>query len=245
MGEDGLASLESSTLRASTVFPGMRLSFSDTPARTENRARALIRIDTCGLDDAPAFELGFHRLCKFGERGFGGLGTAGEKPVAHFPVPQDGDRSCVQPGGDVDRKPPWSHQSCPGSGRETRLNALVMIGGADLRKLPRQANIDQTIMGPNGKSAFVVLPYAQFVKKYRQANALVPNEVVNLAFDNGWSPARAWREHLKLTQAAVAKRMKVTQAAVAQFEAPGAKLRKVTRDKLAAALRLTRDQFAW
>ena len=59
------------------------------------------------------------------------------------------------------------------------------------------------------------------------------------------APARAWRQHLNLTQAAVAKRMKVTQAAVAQFEAPGAKLRKVTRDKLAAALRLTGDQLAW
>ena len=108
------------------------------------------------------------------------------------------------------------------------------------------ARIDfQTIMGPNGKPAFVVLPYAQFVKTYQQANALVPNEVVNLAFDNGWSPARAWREHLNLTQAAVAKRMSVTQAAVAQFEAADAKLRKVSRDKLAAALGLTGEQLAW
>ena len=108
------------------------------------------------------------------------------------------------------------------------------------------ARIDfQTIMGSNGKPAFVVLPYAQFVKKYQQANALVPNEVVNLAFDNGWSPARAWREHLNLTQAAVAKRMAVSQAAVAQFEAAGAKLRKVSRDKLAAALELKGEQLAW
>ena len=103
----------------------------------------------------------------------------------------------------------------------------------------------QTIMGPNGKPAFVVLPYAQFVKKYQQANALVPNEVVNLAFDNGWSPARAWREHLNLTQAVVAKRMKLTQAAVAQFEVPEAKLRKATRDKLAAAMGLAGEQVAW
>ena len=74
---------------------------------------------------------------------------------------------------------------------------------------------------------------------------LVPNEVVNLAFDNGWSAARAWREHLGLTQVAVAKRMDVTQAAVAQFEAPDAKLRKASRDKLAVALGLTGDQLDW
>ena len=108
------------------------------------------------------------------------------------------------------------------------------------------ARIDfQTIMGANGKPAFVVLPYAQFVKTYQQANALIPNEVVNLAFDNDWSAARAWREHLHLTQASVAKRMGVSQAAVAQFEAAGAKLRKSTRDKLAAALGLTGEQLAW
>ena len=108
------------------------------------------------------------------------------------------------------------------------------------------ASIDfQTIMGPNGKPAFVVLPYAQFVKKYQQAHALVPNEVVNLAFDNGWSPARAWREHLGLTKDAVAKRMAASQAAVAQFEVAGAKLRKATRDKLAAALGLGGEQLAW
>ena len=78
-----------------------------------------------------------------------------------------------------------------------------------------------------------------------QQKSTVPNEVVNLAFDNGWSPARAWREHLNLTQAAVAKRMKLTQAAVAQFEVSGAKLRKATRDKLAAAMGLAGEQLAW
>ena len=52
-----------------------------------------------------------------------------------------------------------------------------------------------------------------------QANALVPNEVANLAFDYDWSPAGAWRKHLHLTQSVVAKRMGVSQAAIAQFEA--------------------------
>ena len=103
----------------------------------------------------------------------------------------------------------------------------------------------QTILGRDGKPAFVVVPYALFVKQYGQANALVPNEVVNLAFDNDWSPARAWREHLHLTQAVVAKRMGVSQAAIAQFEAASAKLRKASRDKLATALGLTGEQLAW
>ena len=108
------------------------------------------------------------------------------------------------------------------------------------------ARIDfQTIQGADGKPAFVVVPYAKFVKQYGHAGSLVPNEVVNLAFDNKWSPARAWREHLHLTQTVLAKRLGVSQAAVAQFEATGAKLRKASRDKLAAALGLTGEQLAW
>ena len=103
----------------------------------------------------------------------------------------------------------------------------------------------QTILGADGKPPFVVAPYSMFVTKFCQTNSLVPNEVVNLAFDKKWSPARAWREHLHLTQAAVAKRMGMSQAAVAQFEAAGGKLRKASRDKLAAALGLTGEQLAW
>ena len=32
----------------------------------------------------------------------------------------------------------------------------------------------QTILGADGKPAFVVVPYAQFVKQYGRANALSP-----------------------------------------------------------------------
>lgn len=46
----------------------------------------------------------------------------------------------------------------------------------------------------------------------------VPHEVVNLVFDNDWTPIRAWREYLTLTQAEVASRIGVSQAAYAQSE---------------------------
>ncbi len=46
----------------------------------------------------------------------------------------------------------------------------------------------------------------------------VPNEVVNLAFEQGISPMAAWREHFGLTQADLAQRIGITQAAVAQME---------------------------
>ena len=49
------------------------------------------------------------------------------------------------------------------------------------------------------------------------------------------SPARAWREHLGLTQQAVAERLGISQSAYAQQESSD-KLRKTTRIKIAAAL---------
>lgn len=93
----------------------------------------------------------------------------------------------------------------------------------------------QTIFGADGLPAFVVVPYAEFVARFEQSGDLVPDAVVKLTFDEGMAPAKAWRTHLLLTQAEVAARMGVTQAAYAQLES-SAKLRKSSREKIAAAL---------
>ncbi len=93
----------------------------------------------------------------------------------------------------------------------------------------------QTILGADGRPAFVVVPYDEFVKRFEHINDLVPDAVVKLAFDEGMSPARAWRSHLELTQAEVAQRMGITQSAYAQLEA-SQKLRKSSREKIASAL---------
>ena len=61
----------------------------------------------------------------------------------------------------------------------------------------------QTILGADGLPAFVVLPYAEFMRRFDPDRDLVPNAVVNLAMDQGWSPARAWREHLGLPSSTV------------------------------------------
>lgn len=100
----------------------------------------------------------------------------------------------------------------------------------------------QTILGADGRPAFVVVPYDQFVKNFEQANDLVPHAVVGMVFDDGMSPAKAWRTHLELTQAEVAKRMGVTQSAYAQLES-SPKLRKSSREKIAHALDINPGQL--
>ena len=105
----------------------------------------------------------------------------------------------------------------------------------------RHTNI-QIINGIDGAPAFVVMPYAEWIAQRDRDRAGVPHEVVNLVFDNNWTPIRAWREYLALTQTEVARRIGVSQAAYAQSEG-AAKPRKSTLQKIATAMNLTLEQI--
>ncbi|SFB35822.1 Helix-turn-helix [Collimonas sp. OK607] len=93
----------------------------------------------------------------------------------------------------------------------------------------------QILNGPNGAPAFVVIPYADYIREHEGKGDYIPHEVVSLMVDNDWTPVRAWREHLGLTQSGMAERLGVSQSAYAQQEVSG-KLRKTSREKIAAAL---------
>lgn len=104
----------------------------------------------------------------------------------------------------------------------------------------------QTINDAQGMPAFVVIPYADFQALSENSSIdltdAVPSVVVDAVFDKGISALKAWREHLELTQAEVAKRAGMTQSAYSQHESAET-LRKPTREKLAKALGLTAEQL--
>ncbi len=62
-----------------------------------------------------------------------------------------------------------------------------------------------------------------------------PQEVAWLQRD-GFSPIRAWREHLGVSREELGRRLAVSPAAVAQMEARSARPRAATLKKVAAAL---------
>ena len=103
----------------------------------------------------------------------------------------------------------------------------------------------QIIVGSDGKPAFVVVPYEQF-RHMRGGftKGMVPNEVVNVAYERGVSPMAAWREHLGLTQAEVAARIGIAQAAYAQMERVK-QPRRATLEKVATAMGLEVEQLRW
>jgi ribosome-binding protein aMBF1 (putative translation factor) len=103
----------------------------------------------------------------------------------------------------------------------------------------------QTINDQDGKPAFVVLPYDEFVRAFPLAANTIPNEVMARVVKDGMTPIKAWREHIGLTQAQVAHRMGISQAAFAQMEAPSARPRKAPVRKVAQALGITIEQLAF
>src|SRR4030042_4177957 len=96
----------------------------------------------------------------------------------------------------------------------------------------------QTLM-QDGKPAFVVIPFDEYVRLFPKAprrvpqGDAIPHEVVGLTVKKGYTLVRAWREYLRLTQAEVARTMGISPAALSQMEAVGKRLRKVTPEKLA------------
>lgn len=99
----------------------------------------------------------------------------------------------------------------------------------------------QIINGPDGKPAFVVLPYADYMVNRSAERDLIPHDVVSRAVD-GATPVRAWREHLGLTQADMAERLGISQSAYAQQEGSD-RLRKSSLEKIATALGITAEQL--
>ena len=103
----------------------------------------------------------------------------------------------------------------------------------------------QILRDAGGHPAFAVIPFAHYqalVKGRAKVEPGIPAPVVDLAMDNECSAARAWREHMELTQAEVARRMGVTQGAYAQLEAKKS-IRKSSREKIAKALGIHESQL--
>ena len=99
----------------------------------------------------------------------------------------------------------------------------------------------QTIM-KDGKPAFAVVPYDEFMRIIGHGPK-IPHEVVERVIKEGLSLAKAWREHMGMTQKEVAKRLGISQASLSQIEKAGKKLRNTTITKLAQALELHPDQL--
>jgi DNA-binding XRE family transcriptional regulator len=99
------------------------------------------------------------------------------------------------------------------------------------------------IIKQNGKPAFAVIPYDDYLRLLPDEETAIPHEVVGLVVKNGMNLIKAWRTYLGLTQAEVAERAQISQAALSQMEKIENKHRTGTLNKLAKALGLSAEQL--
>ena len=100
----------------------------------------------------------------------------------------------------------------------------------------------------NGSPAFVLIPIEDFrkIQPLLDNSAVrngIPHAVVKANMVEGKSLIRAWREYLGMTQEEVAKKSGMSQPAVTKLERMGAKPRKKTLGRIAAALGLSVEQI--
>jgi len=99
------------------------------------------------------------------------------------------------------------------------------------------------IIEQNGKPAFAVIPYDEYLKLLPDEDVTIPHEVVGLVVKKGMNLVKAWRTYLGMTQADVAKKACISQAALSQMEKSENKLRTATIEKLARVMDLSVEQL--
>ena len=99
------------------------------------------------------------------------------------------------------------------------------------------------IIEQNGKPAFAVIPYDEYLKLLPDEDVTIPHEVVRLVVKKGMNLVKAWRAYLDMTQTEVAKKSGISQAALSQMEKSENKLRTATLEKLARVMDLSVEQL--
>ena len=101
----------------------------------------------------------------------------------------------------------------------------------------------------NNLPAFAVIPYADYQRLIKQSedkhhndNLTIPNEVVNMFFNEKCSLIKAWRVYLGKTQKEIAAFLGIGQSACAQIE-KSRRCQKATLEKVAVALGIEPGQL--
>ena len=120
------------------------------------------------------------------------------------------------------------------------------------------------INNPEGQPEFIILPIAEYenllmkaspfdedlaewedipIEATEDGGELIPNDVVNIMFEQDVSLLAAWRVYRNLSQADVAERTGLTQSAISQAERKESKPQKKTREKLAKIYQCKPEQL--
>lgn len=110
-----------------------------------------------------------------------------------------------------------------------------------------QLTNDVQIINQNGKPAFAVVPYDQYLTLINQpmddADILIPHGVVELTILNELSLIAAWRSYKGFSQSTLATMCGMSQSGIAQIEKIDSKPQAKTLQKIATALDVNVNQL--
>ncbi len=125
--------------------------------------------------------------------------------------------------------------------RPKALKQIRKIKDQHIKEMKTPTNVQY--IEQNGKPAFVVIPYDDYIKLLPTEDVAIPHEVVGLVIKKGMNLVKAWRTYLGMTQSEVAKKADISQAALSQMEKTDNPLRVATLEKLAIAMGLSIEQL--
>ncbi|MGB9499766.1 MAG: helix-turn-helix domain-containing protein [Dissulfuribacterales bacterium] len=125
--------------------------------------------------------------------------------------------------------------------RPKALKQIRKIKDQQIKEMKTPTNVQY--IEQNGKPAFVVIPYDDYIKLLPTEDVAIPHEVVGLVIKKGMNLVKAWRTYLGMTQSEVAKKADISQAALSQMEKTDNPLRVATLEKLAIAMGLSIEQL--
>jgi DNA-binding XRE family transcriptional regulator len=104
--------------------------------------------------------------------------------------------------------------------------------------------INYQVIEQDGKPAFAVVPYEEFMALIEGDDPGTPHEVVKIMVANDCSLIAAWRQYKKMSQYEVAQKMGISQPAYAKMEKNTDTLRRTTLSSIAKALDVEVIQLA-
>lgn len=100
----------------------------------------------------------------------------------------------------------------------------------------------QIINGIDGNPAFVVIPYADYLKGHTAESATIPNEVVDAVIKRDITPMQAWREYLQHSIKDIAAELNLSEAEYLAIENQAEPSKSVVK-KVASLLAIRAEQL--
>jgi len=95
----------------------------------------------------------------------------------------------------------------------------------------------------NGKPAFAIIPYEDYLSLVPKQEATIPHEVVGLVIKNNWNLVKAWRNYLGFSKVFVAENSQFSVIEISQLEKQSNQTTSRLLEKVANAMQIDSEQL--